>query len=76
MRLLPVRCQPIQIQTIGVELGAAGGNQASGAGVDELIYVCVNLVEKLRRETVFVVAKVEDRNVLFVGQAYSHDFLP
>ena len=37
MRLLPVRCQPIQIQTIGVELGAAGGNQASGAGADELI---------------------------------------
>ena len=61
LRLVAVGRQPIQIQTIGVELAAARGDQTLRAGADDFIEAGVKLIEKAWRETVFVVAKVKDR---------------
>jgi hypothetical protein len=48
------------------------GDQALRAGADDRIEVSVNLVEKPRRETVFVGAEVKDGDLVLVGQANSH----
>jgi predicted SnoaL-like aldol condensation-catalyzing enzyme len=47
-------------------------HQSLRVGGHQLVEMMVHLVEKLWRETVFVVTEIEDGDLVFVGQADGH----
>ncbi len=69
-----VGAEPVQIQPVGVELSAGGGDQPQGAVRDDLIERGLNVVQKCWGETVLIVAQPDDGDLVVVIQFYSHVF--
>src|ERR1700756_3347753 len=66
--------EPVQIQSVRIELAARGGDQALRAHGLEFVELSVDGVEKLWREAVFVLAEVDDGDLVVPLECRCHFF--
>ena len=70
--LVAVGRQPVEVKPVGVELAGRHGDQPCRAQRYRIVEVRVELVEKLWRETVFVVAEVQQGDGVLETEGNGH----
>jgi hypothetical protein len=69
---LAVCGQPVQVEAVGIELAARYRHQPVRTKGDRFVEVCFELIEKLWRETVLVVAKMQQGDRVLEAHGDGH----